>query len=591
MPISYFQGFDIVRRDAGGVVIPLAMQDVTLSDGGMLESTESSGAGGRLESAALSVAAGTLITFSVDGYPDVFERVTQATEELAEIEHKMGTFFAEDLMAAEESVSVDLYIKDLTTGDAKPQYLASGKPDSIVEVAYEVANPKNVRIILVSRDVKGRSSDLDLDSAEFQDIEIGPDFTAVMGDAIYGANAARFLVTGPGGELNQSPLVGASQSVRRNSADTAFEVFTVGALASLSTVNNSNWSGTQLSIGNGGSGQTSANAALNAFLPSQSGNSAKFLKTGGTNTSWDYAMKIGDLVSGATANRVPFIDGSGNLAQSANLTFDGTTFKGNRIAPLGSTAYLVDGFNHGIDTVFNNGAIFRTSETSQIGTNDVFFQLIPPTTAGFGVIESYLAAAMVVGTQNSAQPVIIAPGRSLDLIRGTSGGLLIGTGAASVLGALSRTAARAMEIEGGSADWHFRIGNGAGSADYTYDFGRNYSNGFCYFKGNQSGASGFVFSGNESGVNVEIARLSASGLTLADGKDFIIGTSTGTKFGQSTSKWSFGGATPSASDTGWSVINHSTFKSFDASSDGLPELIDFVCTLAEKLLAKGIIKA
>lgn len=41
-----------------------------------------------------------------------------------------------------------------------------------------------------------------------------------------------------------------------------------------------------LSISNGGSGQTSANAALNAFLPSQTGNSGKYLTTDGSNTSW-----------------------------------------------------------------------------------------------------------------------------------------------------------------------------------------------------------------------------------------------------------------------------------------------------------------
>lgn len=39
-------------------------------------------------------------------------------------------------------------------------------------------------------------------------------------------------------------------------------------------------------IANGGTGQTSANAALNALLPTQTGNSGKVLLTDGTNTSW-----------------------------------------------------------------------------------------------------------------------------------------------------------------------------------------------------------------------------------------------------------------------------------------------------------------
>jgi hypothetical protein len=41
-----------------------------------------------------------------------------------------------------------------------------------------------------------------------------------------------------------------------------------------------------VAIANGGTGQTTANAALNALIPSQAANSGKFLTTDGTNTSW-----------------------------------------------------------------------------------------------------------------------------------------------------------------------------------------------------------------------------------------------------------------------------------------------------------------
>lgn len=41
-----------------------------------------------------------------------------------------------------------------------------------------------------------------------------------------------------------------------------------------------------LSILNGGTGQTTANAAFNALAPSQTGNNGKYLTTDGTNTSW-----------------------------------------------------------------------------------------------------------------------------------------------------------------------------------------------------------------------------------------------------------------------------------------------------------------
>jgi len=48
----------------------------------------------------------------------------------------------------------------------------------------------------------------------------------------------------------------------------------------------SNLTGT-LAIANGGTGQTTANAALNALLPAQTSNANKYLQTDGTNTSWD----------------------------------------------------------------------------------------------------------------------------------------------------------------------------------------------------------------------------------------------------------------------------------------------------------------
>jgi len=46
-------------------------------------------------------------------------------------------------------------------------------------------------------------------------------------------------------------------------------------------------SGTPLPIANGGTGQTTSNAILNAILPSQTSNSGKVLMTDGSNSSWE----------------------------------------------------------------------------------------------------------------------------------------------------------------------------------------------------------------------------------------------------------------------------------------------------------------
>lgn len=52
-----------------------------------------------------------------------------------------------------------------------------------------------------------------------------------------------------------------------------------------------------VSIAKGGTGQTTANAALNALLPSQTGNAGRYLTTNGTNTSWVALSALGTVTS------------------------------------------------------------------------------------------------------------------------------------------------------------------------------------------------------------------------------------------------------------------------------------------------------
>lgn len=118
---------------------------------------------------------------------------------------------------------------------------------------------------------------------------------------------------------------------------------------------------TALPIGSGGTGQTTANTALNALLPTQTGNSGKVLSTDGSNTSW--AIPASGGVTSVTAT-APVASSGGttpdiSMAQatsSANgylSSTDWSTFNGKQAA-------LVSGTN--IKTI--NG-------TSVLGSGDI----------------------------------------------------------------------------------------------------------------------------------------------------------------------------------------------------------------------------
>ena len=74
-----------------------------------------------------------------------------------------------------------------------------------------------------------------------------------------------------------------------------------------------------LPIANGGTGQTTANAALNAFLPSQTSNSGKYLTTDGTNTSWGTIGSIVSSFSGGTTGLTPSSPTTGAVTLAGTL--------------------------------------------------------------------------------------------------------------------------------------------------------------------------------------------------------------------------------------------------------------------------------
>jgi len=99
-----------------------------------------------------------------------------------------------------------------------------------------------------------------------------------------------------------------------------------------------------LNIANGGTGQTTATAAINALLPSQTGNSGKYLTTNGTTTSW------------AT------VTSSGGTVTSVDQSFTGglISVSGNPVTTSGTLALSVAGTSGGV-VYFSSSSTWASS--------------------------------------------------------------------------------------------------------------------------------------------------------------------------------------------------------------------------------------
>ena len=106
--------------------------------------------------------------------------------------------------------------------------------------------------------------------------------------------------------------------VGKDTTDTLTNKTMSGASNTFTAIPASAVSSGQLSIANGGTGQSTANTALNAFLPSQSSNSGKYLTTDGTNTAWG-SVSVTPNVSGSQAS-------PNAITAAGGIAFTGTNY-------------------------------------------------------------------------------------------------------------------------------------------------------------------------------------------------------------------------------------------------------------------------
>jgi len=123
-----------------------------------------------------------------------------------------------------------------------------------------------------------------------------------------------------------------------------------------------------IAIANGGTGQTTANAAINALLPSQTSQSGKVLSTNGIDTSWIAAGGTGTVTSVAlTAPSIFSVSGSPiTAAGTLALTYSGTALP---VANGGSGATTLTGYVKGNGTsAFTASATVPSTDITGLGT-------------------------------------------------------------------------------------------------------------------------------------------------------------------------------------------------------------------------------
>ena len=109
-----------------------------------------------------------------------------------------------------------------------------------------------------------------------------------------------------------------------------------------------------LAIANGGTGQTTANAAFNALAPSQGSANGKYLKSDGTNTSWDQI----DVGSADITGTLAVANGGTGVTTAAAIT----VLVGNLLFPVGAIYSSTASTNPGTALGFGTWTAFAAGQ-------------------------------------------------------------------------------------------------------------------------------------------------------------------------------------------------------------------------------------
>jgi len=179
-----------------------------------------------------------------------------------------------------------------------------------------------------------------------------------------------------------------------------------------------------LNIANGGTGQTTATAAINALLPSQTSNSGKYLTTNGTTTSWATVSGTGTVTTVSVVSANGLAGTVANATTTPAITLSTTitgVLKGNGTAISAAVA----------NTDYQSPIALTTSGSSGPATFDGTTLNIPQYTGGGGgpILESQIVISQnytLTSNTNglSVSPVTVATGYAVTVPTGQTWSIL-----------------------------------------------------------------------------------------------------------------------------------------------------------------------
>lgn len=246
------------------------------------------------------------------------------------------------------------------------------------------------------------------------------------------------------------------------------------SLTSVGTISSGTWNGTAVGVAYGGTGQTTANAGFNALAPSQSTESGKYLRTNGTDTSWQY-VNAADL-DGTTLPSGVTLSSLQSLGTVTVGTWNATTIS---IAKGGTGQTTASGaINALVPTQTSNSGKFLTTDGTSVSWAASASNLTA-TYIGYGSASNLetgtpnftwtnasnymqLGAGTGISTIGTANAVSGANAASLTIQTGNGNANTVGAGALTLQGGQGATG-----VAGGSIAINAGIANGGTAGQIT----------------------------------------------------------------------------------------------------------------------------